>query len=69
MIQAGAKLAMIFGQVLVAVPVPAGESVVGAAPYLHKPHAALDQPAGDQATQSHIRGDGGIQTVQLPRRR
>ena len=38
--------------VLVAVPIPAREPVVVAAPDLHKPHAAFQQPAGRQALAS-----------------
>ena len=49
LVHAGGHVAVVLGEVLVAVPVAAGEAVVGAAPDLHEADAALQQAPGDQA--------------------
>ena len=64
-----AHVAVVAGDVLVGVPVAAREAVVGAAPDLHEPHAALQQPPGDQAVAAEVRGDRLVQAVELLRRR
>ena len=52
-----AIVAVILGEVLVAVPVAAREAVVGAAPHLHETDAALQHAAGDQAVAAEVFGD------------
>ncbi len=60
---------MILRQILVAVPVSAGKSVVGTAPQLHEAHAAFEQSPRHQTPFAHIRRQRIIHAVQLPRRR
>ena len=64
-----AHVAVVAGEVLVRVPVAAREAVVGAAPDLHEPHAALQQPPGDQAVAAEVLGDRLVQAVERLRRR
>ena len=52
-----AHVAVVAGEVLVRVPVAAREAVVGAAPDLDEPDAALEQPARDQAVAAEVLGD------------
>src|SRR5215207_6727859 len=59
-IECRAEFAMIFGEVLMAVPVSAREAVIGAAPHLNEAHAALEQPACRQTAAADVRGDFGI---------
>src|SRR5262249_6130681 len=56
-------IAVIFGDVLVAVPVAAREAVVGAAPDLNEPHTALEQTPRDQAIPPEVLGHGRIQSI------
>ena len=55
--------------IFVAIPVAARETVVRAAPHLHEPHAALQQPPGDQAIAAEIVGHRVVEAVELLRRR
>ena len=50
---AGHRAHVLF-DVFVGVPVATGEAVVGAAPDLHEPHAALEHAPRHQAVQAHL---------------
>ena len=63
LIHAGPHVAVVLGDVFVAVPVAARKAVVGAAPNLHEPHAPLQQPAGEQAIAAKILGHFLVQAV------
>ena len=53
---AGGERAVVALHVLVAVPVAPREAVVVAAPDLHEPHAALEQPPRDEALAAEVVG-------------
>ena len=57
-------VAVVAGDVFVRVPVAAREAVVGAAPDLDEPDAALEQPAGDQAVAAEVFGDRLVEAVE-----
>ena len=64
-IERGPEFAMVLGEILVTVPIPARKPVVRAAPDLHKANAALEQPPSNQTASAHIGGVRFIQAVQL----
>ena len=68
LVHAAAHVAVVAGEVFVAVPVAPRKAVVGAAPDLHEPHAPLEQPPGDQAVAAEVLGDLLVEPVQLARR-
>ena len=58
-------IAVVLDQIAVGIPV--GVVVVAAGVNLHEPHAALDQPASQQASPAEILGALVVQAVELER--
>src|SRR5258706_15297283 len=56
---------MVFGQVLMAIPVAPRNSIISAAPDLDEPHAAFEEPARNEAALAEIFGGLLIQTVEF----
>ena len=65
LVHLASQLAVVFGEVFVAVPVAAREAVVGATPNLDEAHAALEQPPGREAAAAEIGGDFFIEPIEL----
>ncbi len=62
-----AHLAVISGNVFVAVPIAPWKAVVGSAPQLHETHAALQQPPSDQAVAAKVLRRLFVDAVHSPR--
>ncbi len=65
LVQRRAMFAVVLGEVLVAVPVPAREAVVGAAPHLNEADATLQQTPRDEAVASEVLRHLGVEAVEL----
>src|SRR4051812_4008227 len=65
LVHAAGHVAVVLGEILVAVPVAARKAVVGAAPDLNEAHAAFEQAARDEAVASEVLRNLAVQAVEL----